>query len=51
MKTLGKFTTQLCFVKQPNFGNDFLVPKILKQTDFHLFTETFLFPENLPTRH
>ena len=51
MKTLAKFTAQLSFVKQPNFGNDLLVPKFLKRTDFHLFTETFLFPENLQTRH
>ena len=40
MKTLTKLTAQSCFVKQPNFGNDFLV---CKRTDFHLFTETILF--------
>ena len=43
MKTLAKFTTQLCFVKQPSVGNDHLVPKLLKRTGFHLFTETISF--------
>ena len=46
MKTLTKFTTQSCFVKQPNFLNNLLVCKLRKQTDLHLFTKT---TENLET--
>ena len=43
MKTLTKFTTQSCFVKQPNFLFEFLVCKLWKRTNFHLFTETIPF--------
>ena len=43
VKTLTKLTTQSCFAKQPNFLNDFLLCKLWKRIDFHLYTETIPF--------
>ena len=50
MKTLAKFTKQLCFVKQPNIWIDLLVCKPWKQTDFHLFTKTIPFSRKYTNR-
>ena len=42
---MTKVTTQSCFVKQPDFENDYLVRLLWKRTDSHLFTETISFSQ------
>ena len=42
---MTKFTTQSCFLKKPDFGNDYLVRLLWKRTDSHLFTETISFSQ------